>query len=202
MSKDAELYCNCMTELLQRTTLIRSVFARRVTTGYDPADREIVFLQFRKVLELVAFGSLVANKDEYSKVRASFAKEWRAKDMLQQLEKVNPNFYPLPLALASTIADASGRKVHHLEPLTDRFLTKDDFVELYDYCGDFLHAQNPFKMRTRINVRLAPKAWLSRIEQLVKLHQAQLITGACWVCAVPDKDGKVHTYTAERFKAP
>ena len=196
MSKDAELYCGCMEQLLQRIALVHALFERRVTTGHDRLDAEIVFLQFRKMLEHVALGSLVANKDVYSKARVSFAKDWHAQRMLQQLEEVNPAFYPFPLTLAST-TEADGKRFHHLEPLTTAFLTKDDFVELYNYCGDILHAQNPYQTRTTINVRLSAQEWLVRIENLVKLHRAQLVTGSVWICAVPDKDGKVHTYSAD-----
>ena len=117
--------------------------------------------------------------------------------MLDHLEKVNPDFYPLPITLASTTTEADGKIHHRLEPLTTRFLRKDDFVELYNYCGDVLHAQNPYQGRTTIHVRLAAQEWLSRIESLVKLHRAQLVTGSVWVCAVPDKDGKVHTYSGD-----
>jgi len=201
MSKDAELYCGCMEQLWQRITLVNSLFARRVTTGQDHLDAEIVFLQFRKILEHIALASLVANKDAYSKARASFANDWHAKRMLEQLTKVNPEFYPFPVTLVSTATQADGRRIHRLEPLTTGFLTKDEFAELYNYCGDVLHAQNPYQTRTTINVRLSAQEWLARIENLVRLHRAQLVTGSVWLCAVPDKDGKVHTYPSDPVEA-
>jgi hypothetical protein len=186
-----------MEQILQRMTVVHSVFERRVTTGHEHLDAEIVFLQFRKMLEHIAFASLVANKDAYARTRAQFVTDWHAQKMLDHLGRVNPDFYPLPLALASTTIEADGKRHHRFEPLTTGFLTKDDFVELYDYCGDVLHAQNPYHERTTIHVRLSAQEWLARIETLVKLHRAQLVTGSVWIGAVPDKDGKVHTYSAE-----
>jgi hypothetical protein len=78
VSTDAELYCSCMEQLLPRFELVKCIFAKQVTSGHDFLDAEIVFLQFRKMLEHIAFASLVANKDVYSKVRGSFATDWRA----------------------------------------------------------------------------------------------------------------------------
>jgi hypothetical protein len=194
---DAEIYCNCMDDLPSRMRLVRLILYRTVTTGADLLDTEIVFLQFRKILEQIAFASLAANKEAYSAARAKFADEWRAKKMLEYLAKVNPEFYPVPLRVGSIIPRGDGTKFTRLELLTDGFLTKNEFVELYDYCADILHARNPYDSRSRtINIRLHARDWLSRIEQLVGLHQAQLLSGGCWIAAVPDKDGKVHVYPA------
>src|ERR1035437_3686805 len=60
-------------------------------------DIELIFVQFRKVLELIAFSSLTANKDKYSVAYANFGVHWKAKSMLQAVGKLNPNFYPVPL---------------------------------------------------------------------------------------------------------
>ena len=182
-----------MEQLLPRFELVKCVFAKQVTSGHDFLDAEIVFLQFRKMLEQIAFASLVANKDIYSKVYASFANDWRATKMLKQVEELNPEFYPQPLKEGLRKVEGGKRRIH-LEPLVDGFLTKDDFVQLYDRCGDLLHSQNPYKAVSTIHLGRSPKEWLSRIQHLVALHRAQLVTGACWIGAVPDKDGKVHTY--------
>ncbi len=149
------------------------------------------------MLEQIAFGSLIANKDVYSKVRASFATDWHATRMLKQLSEINPEFYPQPLNEASRKVE-NGRRHIHLEPLSDVFLTKDDFVLLYDYSSDVLHSQNPYKaIGPTIHVGRSPKDWLSRIQKLVALHRVRLATDAIWIGAVPDKDGKVHTYSAQ-----
>src|SRR5690349_18473218 len=101
MPADTEIYCACMEDLLPRIRLLQSFFARSITTGSDSLDAEIVFLQFRKILEQIAFASLAANKEAYSAARAKFANDWRAKKMLKYLEHVNPEFYPQPLRIAS-----------------------------------------------------------------------------------------------------
>jgi hypothetical protein len=185
-----------MEQLLPRFELVKRVFAKQVTSGHAFLDVEIVFLQFRKMLEQIAFSSLAANKTVYSTVRASFATDWHATKMLKQVEELNPEYYPQPLKEASRKVEGGKRRIH-LEPLLDGFLTKDEFARLYDHCGNLLHSQNPYKAAGSIHVGHSPKEWLSRIQNLVALHRAKLVTGAYWIVTVPDKDGKVHTYTAE-----
>jgi len=199
---DAILYCKCMEQLLPRFNLLKSVFARQFTTGHDLMDAEIVFLQFRVMLEQIAFASLVANKDVYSKARAQFAREWRATKMLKYLEQVNAEYYPQPFKHAGMTIEGDGKRHHRLEPLVDGFLTKDDFVELYDRCGSVLHAQNPFSGVTTIHVGRSASDWLGRIESLIKLHRTRLVTGSCWMVTVPDLDGKVRVATGEPYKTP
>jgi len=200
MPTDAEIYCACMEDLLPRFKLVRSILARELTAGNDWLDTEIVFLQFRKMLELIAFASLAANKKVYAAARAQFAADWRAKKVLDYLEKANPGFYPQPMRVVS-VTQQAGRKRHHLEPLQEGFLTREDFVKLYDYCGDVLHARNPYSKATpSVHVGRPAQDWLSRIEKLVVLHRVRLATGACWLGAVPDNDNRVHTYTAEPWE--
>jgi len=56
----------------------------------------------------IAFGSLGANKTEYSAAQKNFASCWNAKAMLEALVKVNPDFYPVPLDPPQEVAP--GRK--------------------------------------------------------------------------------------------
>src|SRR5882762_9459912 len=101
-------YCNCMEEVKHRVGLVRSLLIGSVSTGYPAFDTEMVFLQFRKILELVAFASLTANKDVYSAAYEKFTTHWNAKRMLGYLEKVNPEFYPI--ALEPFVTTANGVK--------------------------------------------------------------------------------------------
>ena len=86
-----------MEEVRDRINLVRSVGEHNITTGREVFDVELVFVQLRKVLELIAFASLTANKDKYCAAHANFATHWRAKSMLEELEKINPDFYPMPI---------------------------------------------------------------------------------------------------------
>src|ERR1700733_9273779 len=97
MPSDIEIYCKCMAEVRHRLGVVQGVLAGRVRTGHETFDAELIFIQLRKTLELIAFGSLCANKEKYSGVHQNFAQHWSAKRLLVDLGKLNPHFYPQPL---------------------------------------------------------------------------------------------------------
>jgi len=141
MSDDAVKYCNCMSQIRQRTGMVQSVLARTITTGQEVFDIELIFVQFRKILELIAFSTLTANRDKYSLAHANFAVHWKAKSMLEAVGKLNPNFYPVPLFGPPTLLPNG---VKQFTPLAEGFLTQDEFEFLYDKSSEILHERNPF----------------------------------------------------------
>ena len=60
--------------------------------------------------------------------------------MLGFAEKINPNFYPIPLKPPQETAP--GHKF--FDRILDGFLTKNDFVILYDGIAEVLHCGNPY----------------------------------------------------------
>jgi hypothetical protein len=180
-------YCNYMEELKHRVSLVRSLMTRSVSTGYPAFDTEMVFLQFRKILELVAFASLIANKDVYSAAYQEFASHWNARKMLGYLEKVNPDFYPVALEPFTPTADG----VKHFPRAADGFLTQDEFVTLYKICGKLLHARNPFTTEEPvIQIGYSVGEWVSRIQKLLSIHVITLVSGNRWVIYIP-REGKI-----------
>lgn len=196
MSPEIVTYCNCMEEVKLRIGLVRSVVVRSVTTGREDFDTELVFAQLRKTLELIAFASLSANKAKYSAAYNNFATCWNAKRMLDDLEKVNPDFYPIPVAYSGINKEG----VKHFELLTEGFLTKDEFVVLYDKCGQILHARNPFTNQDAV-IRLGYSVsdWELRIQKLLSLHRVHLVDSSnTWLVSMKEpNDGKVHAYDAQ-----
>jgi hypothetical protein len=66
MADDTKLYINCMEEARLRVNFVKELPARNGSTGFQAIDQELVFLQLRKILELIAFASLTANKAKYN----------------------------------------------------------------------------------------------------------------------------------------
>ena len=62
---------------------------------------ETICLQFRKILEKIMLMSLVANKEAYAEQNAKFAKHYHAERIMRDLERINPDFYPVPNLLKS-----------------------------------------------------------------------------------------------------
>lgn len=187
------LYINCMEEVRDRVNLVKSVGEHRTSTGREVFDVELVFVQLRKILELIAFASLTANKEKYSLAHAKFATHWKAKLMLQELEKINPDFYPVPIGKPEV--QPSG--VKRFPAITDGFLGKEDFAVLYDKTGDLLHVRNPFgPQNPKLNIKYSVKEWVSRIQVLLALHIMHLVDDKKWIVQIPD-NGPIHLWTAE-----
>jgi hypothetical protein len=69
---DIQLYCGVMDEIKRRTASVRSFIQGESITIYRATTIESMCLQIRKILELIALGSLVANKNEFSKQNEKF----------------------------------------------------------------------------------------------------------------------------------
>jgi hypothetical protein len=166
---------------------------------YEPTTIESACLQVRKILELIAFGSLIANKDVYSAAYEQFAGHWHAARLLRDLETVNPKFYPNPVIEEQLPTDSPKA---HFRNLSMGYLTKDDFVEAYDKCNEIMHARNPYKVPLDYSkFRADCGVWREKIRLLLNSHQLFLLNepGFYLIHMKEDRDDKVHYYL---FKPP
>jgi hypothetical protein len=188
-NSDATLYVNSMSRIRERVELIEKVFTDAIDLGSETFRAELIFLQFRKMLEEIAFSSLAANKDKYSELNARFAEHWNAKRILEAVKQINPDFYPIPLE-----APTWNGRVHHFEPVSDGFLTMEDFAILYQASSEVLHTRNPYKVGDlTIQVKYRVPEWISRVQRLLSWHQVTLLDGGSWVVNIPPEGG-VHAY--------
>jgi hypothetical protein len=172
-----ERYCECMDLLKLRIEIIVEMTTGRRTTGFLVPDQELCCLQLRKSLELIAFAGISANLDRYSQLRPAFHQDWNGKKIVSALEKINPDFYPIPI---NTFTDGDGQLRY--EDITDGFLRKDDLVELYDWCGEQLHSFNPFGTnRQWKDVRERLVLAQSKIVRLLSQHR----------CILPESDDEI-----------
>lgn len=193
MPTDIEIYCSCIGRVRHHLGVADTVFTGRIDTGHHNLNAELIFLHFRKALEEIAFSSLSANREKYSAARAGFATEWNARRMLGFVEKVNPNFYPVPLKPPRETAP--GQK--HFDRVTDAYLTKEDFETLYDGSAEVLHCRNPYAPGDpTINVKHTVDEWSRRIKALLSWHFVQLVdVPGLWVIQVPN-EGPVQGFSA------
>src|SRR5260221_8880427 len=168
-----DLYCKQLTEIKHRSFVIGEIFTReRHGTPFPATDVELIYLQFRKILELIALASLVVNKDEYSKVRKQFENDWNAKRILESLEKANPRFYPK--ASRQILDEKTGRPIS-LEPIVSGFLTKKEFLELYQMSSEILHSRNPFLRELDLEIyKSRTNEWAGKIATLLNHHEIHL----------------------------
>jgi hypothetical protein len=182
MPNEAEIYADYMTGVRMRLDEIGRILA--VAEMPEFAKQELTFLQLRKALELIAFASLAANKDAYAAVFPTFAEDWKAKRILEKIEKINPEFYPMALNAPEEIAP--GRK--HFSRPDSGFMTKDEFLGLYQIASEVLHTRNPFTSKDpTINIKYSVPEWVARIQRLLTWHRVGLVSGTMWVVRIPDK---------------
>jgi hypothetical protein len=192
MSDDNVIYANCIARIRNRLNVVDDVLSGRMTIMNQDVLAEVIFVQFRKSLEEIAFASLSANKDVYSVVHAKFSLHWRANDMLSELEKVNPGFYPVAAEAPRTTQPG----FKHVSRLDDGFMTRDEFAKLYKNSSEVLHTRNPYKEGDpTINIGYTVQEWAARFRNLLRWHFMTLVSGNVILCNMPDQ-GLIHVYPA------
>ena len=189
-----DIYCGIMQSVKNRLDLVSKITVDGyLISGSEYHTYEFVAIQLRKVLESVAFGSLCANRKEYAENYNNSRNEWRAKRILDNLERMHPRFYPEPLQQFVTKPD--GEK--HFPGVEDGFMDRNEFEELYNICSAAIHATNPFSGRTSIDFRLPVQEWVNRIRSLLNIHRMNLAgTETVWVVYMNGQGGKVQAFTA------
>ena len=196
---DGQKYCDLMEEVKLRVNVVSFFLSGQGHALYQPSTLESACLQVRKILELIAFGSLVANRDSYSSVYSRVSKTWNAGDLLHELEQVNPGFYPVPII--EVPSRIPGVQREHKKRDGD-YLARSEFGEVYGRCGSIAHAANPYGrgIDYAYYQRMLP-LWLARIVNLLNAHEIHLLgnPGVYVIHMSEHRDDRVHFYT---FRPP
>ena len=139
------MYLQQMVEIKKRQEVIRNICAHRFSTGFLYTDIEVCVLQVRKIIELIGMGSIISNREEYSRIYEKYSSNWNAKHIFRDVARINPNFYPRPII----VKKQEGLPDEFVD-IQDGFLTKENAIKIYDKCGAFLHANNPYNTSTNI----------------------------------------------------
>jgi len=185
-------YVICMEEVNTRIKVIEDAPSSLGRVNFIDPRSEIIAVQYRKILELIAFGSLIANRAKYSLAYRNYTSHWKAKELLDNLKIINPKYYPIPLKPA--VLQRNGTK--HFGAVTKNYLTEEQFISLYDDCGSILHTHNPYKLHNP--KRFSPDSitkWTKYIKGLLNVHLARLFDVEGWVVYMNyDNTGKVHAF--------
>ncbi|WP_221076112.1 hypothetical protein [Agarivorans aestuarii] len=185
-SYNRQKYLKLMYEATLRLETLRDFLSGIHSATYNVTTIESEALQVRKLLELIAYASLVSNREAYETVKKDLAKDWHAERILRKVESVNPSFYPVPLNSSGTVKGG--------------FLTRKQFSKLYDKCGGILHAKNPFSKSQRNYLSFEAKIpeYVDRIENLLKHHKVTLASKEILIVTVPT--GSNQKLTAKYYK--
>lgn len=194
---DIVKYCDLMEEVKRRVAVIDAFISGSTHAVYAPTTSESICLQLRKILELIAMASLVANKYEFSKVYTEFAKYWNAQLLLRDLERISPDFYPKP------IIEHPSRQPNIKSEWQDRtldFLDKASFVRVYKKCGAIMHAGNPHGSRVDYGYyQKSISRWRTKVVNLLNSHHIRMAgdPNIYLIHMKEDRDDKVHYYVFE-----
>jgi hypothetical protein len=131
--KDLETYHDLMIELKIRLQAILKFINRRCEVE-DLILMESSFLQLRFSCEIISLGCLVAHGDIPDSKLRKLKGEWSAKDIINGLSKLHPDFYPKPFTVTRNDQGHA-----HLDFIQSGFLTKHDLLNLYEKCNKALH---------------------------------------------------------------
>ena len=113
--ENLERYCQLMLEIRHRASAVAALEEPNRDVMPDFIRVELLVMQIRKILEIVALGSMVANEKEYLEAYDKIEKHYHAKKILRFVEKINPDFYPKPVSHTKT-----GDSTHNLERKSDQ----------------------------------------------------------------------------------
>lgn len=171
--ENPEKYLSVLAEIKRRTKVVDDIISAGSRLRYRATSIETACLQIRKILELVAFGSLIANVRIYSAQHRRFAEHWNPKIMLKDMARVNPKFYPSPIIQKPSAIPGVG--MDWIDRDQD-YLTKEDFLSAYDKCGGILHAANPYGAATDFGAyETNLTQWRNRIVNLLNAHTMTLV---------------------------
>lgn len=95
---------------------------------------------------------------------------------MRKIEIINKNYYPIAMSFGdSKLNDDGINYTHELNVLNTEFLTKEEFIKLYDKCSEIIHSPNPFQNNHLINFEKTLEDWMYKIVSLIYIHQIKLV---------------------------
>lgn len=155
----------------QYLLIVNEIQERMFSAEILSNEKNLVFiestsLQIRKILELIAYLSVLVNNE---KLNHKEKNEWHPKIIIEALNKKTTIFYPFPSHIFPPSQDSD-------QPTLIPFgyknaLSQDEFVSAYKICGKNLHAQHPLKEKSNIgDVFIENKKILDKLKGLLQKH--------------------------------
>ena len=164
---DIGQYCDLMEEVKSKVASIGQLMEMPGVTIRTRV--ESICLQFRMLLELIVFSSLVSNKDVWQKSQKELQSSQDISKKLRELKRLHPNFYPRPVDLEGS---PPGK-----EPVdqVEGFLSEDKLIAVYGQLGNILHAENPLGRETNYRYFIdSVPGWMSQVASLLECHKVFL----------------------------
>lgn len=166
------LYLQEMWYVKKRTEAIRTIALKEKTTLFPITNIEFMTLQIRKIIEHIAMGNLIANKELYEEYSAKFSSNQNARYIFRDLERLNFKFYPEPVKSDYT------KEVEEWITINEDYLTKEDAIKIYEKCGGLLHVSNPYGSQIDVSYyQEKMPIWYKKIMNLLNQHLIHMVDG-------------------------
>ena len=195
-------YTTVMEDIKRRTDVVYGLLNQKTNDVMYPAVIiESAVLQVRMILELIALASLSLNKAAFEENRKKFEKHWHPKDILNDLKKKNPNFYPLPKPMRMPSRDRQAKSDVYVKT---GFMGCEELIKIHGECGNILHAKNPFKENSDYgHYENEIRRWMKQIIELLNLHEIMLLgSDSLYVVQMMGKGDRVRMYEFVPVRPP
>ena len=191
-NKTMSVYSKVMEEIKGRAHVIRLIHAKEHTSYFYLTDIEFCSLQLRKILEILLFALLVANKKEYDRLGHDISKEWKVDKKLKEIKSINPQFFPVGIEISEAgISSEKGIYKVKLKRDTNNLFNIKEFNKAYKFTSKHLHIQNPFSPEYKpTDIEIFYKElmnYLNKLMNLLKQHRVTLCNGECILCDLNSK---------------
>jgi hypothetical protein len=159
---------------------------------------EFCFLQLRLICECIALSCLIAHGHRNEVSSLKFQKDFAADSLMRKLERLHPEFYPIPVKIEFLIQGGM-----NLMPRECDHLKKLDLIRLVQFTGSKLH-RGPIKDYTfkPTDNQLAEDfqkiiTWGNQILLLLDQHRINLSSGNEYlICYLKDEKDNVGVFFA------
>jgi len=127
---------------------------------------EATTLQIRKIIELIAYLSLVLNRE---KVNRKIRNKFQANLIINAISDKTKIFFPFPSYIIPPNKD---NKEAILIPIGYKnSLSQNQIIDIYKKCGKILHAQHPYEIEIDFKqYKLENKIILNKLKNLLQNH--------------------------------
>ena len=164
---DVEQYC----ELMERTKedLGGAIEIMESTSIRLETKIKSVAVQTRKILEDIAYASLVSNKDAGGKTQEELEELRYPKDIFRDIGKAHPDFFPTPVE----IRDPSKDRPFVIK--TKGILNREKLLQIYRELNPLAHSTNPLNEPVDLEYfEEKIPLWLEEIVNTLDTHQVML----------------------------
>ena len=192
-------YVSYMNEIKVRTAVCDKIpdAQNRSLTGYKEADIDLLYLQIRKICELIMFACAVAHAPFLKNLNMEIRKGYSAHKIAQSFADFNPKFYPIPKV---DVPYQDGIRNVIDKPHQD-YLSKEDFIKTYNLTGNILHAQREYQYRNKDSLFNDGFSFCNKLKKLLSHHWIHVTDENAFAVIMKDnKTGNVSVSHMEKIK--